>query len=444
MAHANAKLAGRGPAPLPVPIRSLSPRRDRLDKPQKPHIPSILHLAAVQLQMPSRLEWIDPTIRFLTATAIRWGVCDEDRAFRVELAMHEALTNSVVHGNLGVPSSLKEVSQEAFAEELAKRSVDPLYADRQVLVEVDFDGAVCRWSITDEGEGFPVDRVMREKIRASEGGDDVDPEQLLASGRGIMMMMSFLDEVNYELGGRRLILKMNTGSEGRRRSRRMPFGGRLRLVPCDDAGAAQWSEAYTARARDLSDGGIGLKQTDPPPSSRVLVQFGSDEAPSFVPAAVCHWRQDEEGLVYLGCRFERGHSFVPTAERALTSAEEATAASRQQIAAVVTDLLEQRSGGQVRSDSRRRHERRQYAERLQYRALPDGAWKVAFARDLSAGGIAFVATESVPTPEIAVRLAQPDGNPVTIVSRVVRCRSVTEGFYDTGCQFLRWPQRDDD
>ena len=55
---------------------------------------------------------------------------------------------------------------------------------------------------------------------------------MLASGRGILIMRSFLDDVRYEQGGRRIILTLlrASGAEKRQHDRhsfqqRLPVGG---------------------------------------------------------------------------------------------------------------------------------------------------------------------------------------------------------------------------
>ena len=59
--------------------------------------------------------------------------------------------------------------------------------------------------VTDQGRGFDIDRVMA-RVTSD------DPEVLLASGRGILIMRTFLDEVKYEANGRRLIRPLSRGT----------------------------------------------------------------------------------------------------------------------------------------------------------------------------------------------------------------------------------------
>src|SRR5436189_151468 len=89
-----------------------------------------------RIRIPSRPEWVPPTIEFLKQKAQLCGACHESRAGKLVLAMHEALTNAVVHGNLEVSSELKERDDDVFARALAERAADPRFASRSVVIDV--------------------------------------------------------------------------------------------------------------------------------------------------------------------------------------------------------------------------------------------------------------------------------------------------------------------
>ena len=63
-------------------------------------------------------------------------------------------------------------------------------------IVVNFNEHRISWSITDEGNGFDIERVL-EKAAS-------DEPSMLASGRGVMMMKAFMDDVRYDRGGRRV------------------------------------------------------------------------------------------------------------------------------------------------------------------------------------------------------------------------------------------------
>jgi anti-sigma regulatory factor (Ser/Thr protein kinase) len=147
------------------------------------------------LEIPSDFEWINRTVSYLQQHALDmpWG--DVVNGNRVALPLHEALTNAIVHGNLEVSSDLKEAEEaDLFTEALAARSTQSEYASRRVQVLAEYNEHRIVWTITDEGKGFDIKKVL--KHAASE-----DPS-MLSSGRGVMLMQAFMDDVQYSLGGR--------------------------------------------------------------------------------------------------------------------------------------------------------------------------------------------------------------------------------------------------
>ena len=151
----------------------------------------------ITLEIPSEFEWITRTVSFLQdqASQLSWG--DSINSSRITVPLHEALTNAIVHGNLEVSSELKEDEDtDRFSEALAIRSSQSEYATRKVQIVVDYNEHCIAWSITDEGKGFDVARVL-EKAALEEPSH-------LASGRGVMMMKAFMDDVRFDQGGRRV------------------------------------------------------------------------------------------------------------------------------------------------------------------------------------------------------------------------------------------------
>ena len=101
----------------------------------------------------------------------------EDASFAIKLALEEALTNAVKHGNMDDPG--KHVTVR-FA----------VNSEKAVVV------------VQDEGPGFEPEQVP----------DCTHPERLpLPNGRGIMLMKSYMDEVCYRDNGREVyFMKLRT------------------------------------------------------------------------------------------------------------------------------------------------------------------------------------------------------------------------------------------
>lgn len=147
------------------------------------------------VEIPSEFEWINRTVTYLEqhALGMSWG--SSVNGNRITLPLHEALTNAIVHGNLEVSSDLKEAEEaDRFAKALAVRSTQNKYSSRRVEVQVDYNEHRIIWTITDEGKGFDIAKVLKHA--------ESEEPSMLASGRGVMMMKAFMDDVQYKLGGR--------------------------------------------------------------------------------------------------------------------------------------------------------------------------------------------------------------------------------------------------
>lgn len=158
------------------------------------------------ITIPSRIEWIEPTVRYLEQHARELSVCTDANRHQISVSLHEAITNAIVHGNLEISSELKEQEGSAFAEQLAVRLSDNRYATRNVEITIDCNRDRIEWSIADSGRGFDIDRILQRA--------ESDEVSLLASGRGVIMMKAFMDDVRYDLGGRRVVMMLRNPHRG--------------------------------------------------------------------------------------------------------------------------------------------------------------------------------------------------------------------------------------
>jgi anti-sigma regulatory factor (Ser/Thr protein kinase) len=383
-----------------------------------PHLPDTVSAEQTVFQVPSLPDWIAPTIEFLKQKALLSGACEESRAAKLTLALHEALTNSIIHGNLEVDSALKERDDNSFTRLLAQRAADPAYADRLVTIEVRYDGDRCQWALTDQGRGFDHERLMNREV--------VDETEIwLASGRGILMMKAFMDEVRYEQDGRRVVLAMcrEAGRE-KRQHPRTDMQKRVQVVPIRADGSVDWTLAYQAVTQNLSSSGMALLQSRLATSERVLIaleQFGGE--PLFLPAQVRHLRAIHDGMVELGCQF------LPETRGTDRSSEGLS------LEAAIDTILEGLSTQEERQDERRYHPRAGFTECIELQPLHGGAVQLAYARNLSRGGIAFISSVPVALEPKCLTLPQRDGTPLRIQARVIRCARIAEGLYDAAAQF---------
>ena len=127
----------------------------------------------------------------------RLNFCDQSTLLRLATAFTEALANAIDHGNLELDSKLRESEDNAYRRLGEERARQPPYCDRRVRVTATLTPSEARFVIRDDGPGFDSSALP----------DPTNPENLLKpSGRGIMLMATFLDEVKYNDRGNEVTL----------------------------------------------------------------------------------------------------------------------------------------------------------------------------------------------------------------------------------------------
>jgi CheY-like chemotaxis protein len=117
-----------------------------------------------------------------------FNFCDETGLFQVSTALSEALNNAIDHGNLELDSALRERGDNAYGQQRQERAVKSPYNKRRVRVSENLTPRQVTYVVRDEGSGFDVSTVP----------DPTDPENLLkASGRGLMLIKTFMDDVSF-------------------------------------------------------------------------------------------------------------------------------------------------------------------------------------------------------------------------------------------------------
>ena len=149
-------------------------------------------------------ELISPMVNYLQSCMNRLNLCDEASSLRVCIALEEALRNALFHGNLEISSEEREGDGEVYRKLIeGRRNSDP-YRTRRLIVHVRFAPGEATFTIQDDGPGFDPSALP----------DPTDPENLdKVSGRGLLLMRTFMDEVNYNDRGNRVTMVKRAGSE---------------------------------------------------------------------------------------------------------------------------------------------------------------------------------------------------------------------------------------
>jgi len=143
---------------------------------------------------------IPALITLFQETLIGIGICDQAESVRVNMALEEALLNAIYHGNLEVSSNLRndpDRGDEPYREQIEERRKHSPYRERSVTVRASFSAQQAKFTIIDEGPGFDPSTLP----------DPTDPDNIeLASGRGLLLIRTFMDEVRHNATGNEITM----------------------------------------------------------------------------------------------------------------------------------------------------------------------------------------------------------------------------------------------
>lgn len=140
---------------------------------------------------------VSPLVATLAEQARLRGICDGAQSMFLSIALDEAISNALHHGNLEVDSRLREEGMVRYLAELTQRRHREPYSHRRVHVDARIKAGVATYVVRDDGPGFDRARVP----------DPLDPENLTrASGRGLVLIQTFMDEVTFNEPGNEITM----------------------------------------------------------------------------------------------------------------------------------------------------------------------------------------------------------------------------------------------
>jgi DNA-binding response OmpR family regulator len=135
---------------------------------------------------------IGPLINYLHRTIRAIGVCDQACGIRVCVALEEAINNALFHGNLEINSAQRTGDGDVYRQLVAERLRNAPFRDRVIDVTAKFTRQDATFVVRDQGPGFNPDSLP----------DPTDPDNLeKASGRGLLLMRTFMDSVAFNGAG---------------------------------------------------------------------------------------------------------------------------------------------------------------------------------------------------------------------------------------------------
>lgn len=121
---------------------------------------------------------------------------------KLAICLQECLTNAIIHGNFGIDSGLKEQDWSAFDNLIKERESQPGYGNKSITVLLHQTPKLLQFTVTDQGNGFDP----------AELPDPTNPESWLKlSGRGILFIRSYMDEVNWNDQGNVIVMTKYLG-----------------------------------------------------------------------------------------------------------------------------------------------------------------------------------------------------------------------------------------
>jgi CheY-like chemotaxis protein len=177
----------------------LSASKSRL---QEARLLSRMDLFVTQFSLENDTGLIPPLVAHIEDDLSRLKLCEPSGLVLLGVAMHESLTNAMLHGNLELDSSLREVDEKQYYRlSIARRTQLP-YSDRRVTVTVRFTHKELSFTIADQGNGFDPNTLP----------DPTDPSNLgKVSGRGLLLIQTFMDRVSHNPSGSEITMVKKTG-----------------------------------------------------------------------------------------------------------------------------------------------------------------------------------------------------------------------------------------
>jgi CheY-like chemotaxis protein len=150
-------------------------------------------------------DLIPSLVSYVQNIALSVGLCDESDCVRVCIALEEALRNAMFHGNLEISSDVREGDPDRYADMLTARLASDPWRQRRLHVQVRVSRKQGTFVVRDEGPGFDPKSLP----------DPTDPANLeKVSGRGLLLMRTFMDEVRFNSTGNEVTMVKNAGVNG--------------------------------------------------------------------------------------------------------------------------------------------------------------------------------------------------------------------------------------
>ncbi|GIX41241.1 MAG: hypothetical protein KatS3mg129_0974 [Leptospiraceae bacterium] len=147
-------------------------------------------------EMPTDFIYIERILPRITESVSE--IINEMELSLIRIALREILINAIEHGNLGISNEEKTnyLLQGNYDQILKEKLNDPEIQKKKIRIEYKLTTTAIFYKITDEGEGFDVEKYLNKK--------NVENESL--HGRGIYITKNAFDKIYYNKKGNSVLL----------------------------------------------------------------------------------------------------------------------------------------------------------------------------------------------------------------------------------------------
>jgi hypothetical protein len=124
-------------------------------------------------------------------------LCDAVDCLQVGVALEHAVINAMFHGNLEQAGPYRPDASNGEGATILSLAENSSHCDRRVHVDMRISREEATFVVRDEGAGFDVKEVSSVGLSTSLDG---------ASGRGMLLMWAFMDQVSFDDAGNTVTL----------------------------------------------------------------------------------------------------------------------------------------------------------------------------------------------------------------------------------------------
>ncbi len=123
----------------------------------------------------------------------------ESRASGIHMALHEAIVNGLIHGNLQIGSEYRQDARSfvEYGRILSKRLNDPAFARKSISISAHWDDTKLELKVRDEGAGYIIKENFYNRTMASVRSK---------TGRGLLFIAGIADSCTIDDFGREMTL----------------------------------------------------------------------------------------------------------------------------------------------------------------------------------------------------------------------------------------------